>query len=181
MNPRERVFTALQHQEPDRVPRFEIWIDALRDELGVHFPQHYAWGSHVGVYCLKLGKRGDNAVDQAGEVDTQDRDEADKREFLCCTECQYPITWQTERININEKHQHVFANLHGYIYQIGCFARAPGCIPIGDETSHFSWFPGYTWRIALCGQCVTLLGWAFSSPEIQFFGLILDKLSHHKL
>ena len=34
MKPRERVFAALEHQEPDRVPRFEIWIDALLDELG---------------------------------------------------------------------------------------------------------------------------------------------------
>jgi len=34
MKPRERVFAALQHEEPDRVPRFEIWIDALLDELG---------------------------------------------------------------------------------------------------------------------------------------------------
>jgi uroporphyrinogen decarboxylase len=34
MKPRERVFAALQHQEPDRVPRFEIWIDGLLDELG---------------------------------------------------------------------------------------------------------------------------------------------------
>jgi uroporphyrinogen decarboxylase len=38
MKPRERVFAALQHQEPDRVPRFEIWIDALLDELGQHDP-----------------------------------------------------------------------------------------------------------------------------------------------
>ena len=34
MNPRERVLAALQHQETDCVPRFEIWIDALLDELG---------------------------------------------------------------------------------------------------------------------------------------------------
>jgi uroporphyrinogen decarboxylase len=34
MQPRERVLVALQHREPDRVPRFEIWIDALLDELG---------------------------------------------------------------------------------------------------------------------------------------------------
>jgi uroporphyrinogen decarboxylase len=34
MKPRERVFAALQHREPDRVPRFEIWIDALLQELG---------------------------------------------------------------------------------------------------------------------------------------------------
>ena len=30
---------ALRHQEPDRVPRFEIWIDAFFDELGQGDPQ----------------------------------------------------------------------------------------------------------------------------------------------
>jgi uroporphyrinogen decarboxylase len=34
VKPRERVQAALQHQPADRVPRFEIWIDALLDELG---------------------------------------------------------------------------------------------------------------------------------------------------
>jgi len=34
MKPRERVFAALEHREPDRVPRFEIWIDPVIDELG---------------------------------------------------------------------------------------------------------------------------------------------------
>ena len=34
MKPRERIMAALEHKEPDRVPRFEIWIDALWPELG---------------------------------------------------------------------------------------------------------------------------------------------------
>ena len=34
MKPRERVFAALNHQIPDRVPRSEFWIDALLVELG---------------------------------------------------------------------------------------------------------------------------------------------------
>lgn len=38
MKPKERVFSALKHQQPDRVPRFEIWIDALLDELGQKDP-----------------------------------------------------------------------------------------------------------------------------------------------
>ena len=38
MKPKERVFAALQHKVPDRVPRFEIWIDALLDELGQDDP-----------------------------------------------------------------------------------------------------------------------------------------------
>ncbi|UCC62034.1 MAG: hypothetical protein JSV36_14770, partial [Anaerolineae bacterium] len=34
MKPRERVLAALEHLQPDRVPRFEIWIDGLLEELG---------------------------------------------------------------------------------------------------------------------------------------------------
>ena len=34
MKPKDRIWTALDHREPDRVPRFEVWIDALQDELG---------------------------------------------------------------------------------------------------------------------------------------------------
>ena len=35
MKPRERVHAVLEGSLPDRVPRFEVWIDALFDELGV--------------------------------------------------------------------------------------------------------------------------------------------------
>lgn len=38
MKPRERVLAALQHREPDRVPRFEVWIDGLWEDLGQHDP-----------------------------------------------------------------------------------------------------------------------------------------------
>jgi uroporphyrinogen decarboxylase len=34
VTPRERVFATLEHRQTDRVPRFEIWIDALLPELG---------------------------------------------------------------------------------------------------------------------------------------------------
>ena len=33
MKPRERILAALRHEEPDRVPRFEIWVDGLLEEL----------------------------------------------------------------------------------------------------------------------------------------------------
>ena len=35
MNSRERIFAVLNHQLPDRVPRFEVWIDAMFEELGI--------------------------------------------------------------------------------------------------------------------------------------------------
>ena len=38
MNSRERIHAVLQRKTPDRVPRFEVWIDGLFNELGVTDP-----------------------------------------------------------------------------------------------------------------------------------------------
>jgi uroporphyrinogen decarboxylase len=73
MKPRERVFAALQHREPDRVPRFEIWIDALLDEFGQSNPvSAYV---NLGQDCVMLpscNPPGSNAwrtgVDEWGRV-----------------------------------------------------------------------------------------------------------------
>ncbi len=128
------------------------------------------------LYFLKTDKQPDQSVDHAQQVTPQDTDASDENEFLRCSDCQYPITRKRDRIEVNAKHNHVFVNPHGYVYQIGCYALAPGCVTVGEETSHFSWFPGYAWQIAICGQCLTLLGWAFRSHETRFFGLIVGKL-----
>ena len=56
MKPRERVLAALEHQEPDRVPRFEIWIDDdMVDELG----QNDLQSAHVnlGLDCIMIPNR----------------------------------------------------------------------------------------------------------------------------
>jgi uroporphyrinogen decarboxylase len=73
MQPRERVFAALQHQIPDRVPRFEIWIDGLLHELGQDDPvDAYV---NLGQDCVMMPSRfppGSNAwrdgVDEWGRV-----------------------------------------------------------------------------------------------------------------
>ena len=52
MRPRERVWTVLRRQVPDRVPRFEIWIDGLLSELGQ--PDPVAIYPHLGQDCLLL-------------------------------------------------------------------------------------------------------------------------------
>lgn len=73
MTPRERVFAALQHRIPDRVPRFEIWIDALLDELGQADPvSAYA---NLGQDCIMLpthtpstSNAWRNGVDEFGRV-----------------------------------------------------------------------------------------------------------------
>jgi hypothetical protein len=128
------------------------------------------------IDCLKIGSQPGRQVKQAAQETPEDRDKARRKDLLCCVECHYPITRKTDRIAVNEEHRHVFANPHGYIYRIGCFGQAAGCVAIGGESSQFTWFPGYTWRVVLCGQCLTLLGWSFRGKESLFFGLIVDKL-----
>jgi uroporphyrinogen decarboxylase len=73
MLPRERVLAALQHQAPDRVPRFEIWIDGLLDDLGQDDPADaYV---NLGQDCVMMPSQfspGSNAwgdgVDEWGRV-----------------------------------------------------------------------------------------------------------------
>jgi uroporphyrinogen decarboxylase len=55
LKPKERVFTVLQRQKPDRVPRFEIWIDALLGELGQNDPASAYVG--LGQDCVMMPTR----------------------------------------------------------------------------------------------------------------------------
>jgi len=73
VKPRERVFAALQHQEPDRVPRFEIWIDGLLDELGQDDPA--AAYVNLGQDCVMMPSQGlpgskawQDGVDEWGRI-----------------------------------------------------------------------------------------------------------------
>lgn len=73
MTPRERVFAALGHRIPDRVPRFEVWIDALFDDLGQDDPtEAYV---NLGQDCLMMpssaqlgANAGKDGVDEWGRV-----------------------------------------------------------------------------------------------------------------
>jgi uroporphyrinogen decarboxylase len=54
MKPKERVFAALEHREPDRVPRFEVWID--NDDLVAKIGDGDLQRAHVnlGLDCVML-------------------------------------------------------------------------------------------------------------------------------
>jgi uroporphyrinogen decarboxylase len=56
MRPRERVLTALEHKEPDQVPRFEVWInDDMVSELGYKDLQSAHVG--LGLDCVMIPTR----------------------------------------------------------------------------------------------------------------------------
>ena len=98
-------------------------------------------------------------------------------DYILCRQCLQVITSPTERIEMQGAHQHTFANPHGSVYQIGCFRSAAGCGYAGQSSDEFTWFKGYSWRVAVCGSCLFHLGWLFISPGSQSFnGLILDHL-----
>lgn len=96
---------------------------------------------------------------------------------LVCCDCSHPITSESERITVQGAHQHTFTNPHQVTYRIGCFRDAPGCSYAGAATNEFTWFSGYSWRIALCAGCGTHIGWVYRKLEgAAFHGLIVNQL-----
>lgn len=95
---------------------------------------------------------------------------------LCCAGCRHVVTTEAARVEIAGAHRHTCVNPAGFVFRIGCFARAPGVEGMGERVAEDSWFPGYTWQLALCARCSTHLGWRFRGLEPAFEGLILDRL-----
>jgi len=109
-------------------------------------------------------------VDLARSTSTPDHD------ALRCAVCEHRITDGAFRTARNGAHEHTFVNPHGIVHHIGCFVAAPGCSLRGDPQSAFSWFPGWSWQIAVCHQCNTHLGWIFRCAGERFHGLVLAAL-----
>ena len=95
---------------------------------------------------------------------------------LLCIRCHHPITSPKARIEVGGRHQHRRSNPHGYHFRVGCFSEAPGCKTRGQPSSHFSWFPGNSWQVTICGSCEVHNGWRFVGDAGLFFALILDQL-----
>ena len=81
------------------------------------------------------------------------------------------------RIAINGTHEHEFMNPSGIRFRVGCFATAPGCMPEGERSTVWTWFPGHAWQIELCRACG-------GAPRVvvprrarrsAFYGLVRDR------
>ena len=103
--------------------------------------------------------------------------------WLLCAACGARIAERGAATSFDGGHRHRFVNPHGLAFTIALFDGAPGCAAEGEATEHFSWFPGYAWRVAVCRGCRTHLGWAFECvgpPGVGepggFHGLIEGRL-----
>ena len=132
----------------------------------------------VSAYLLRPqpDKQNKETLENAAEDEHQEK-ESDSEKYILCRQCLQVITSPTERIAVQGSHQHTFANPHGIIYEIGCFKSVIGCGYAGPASDEFSWFRGFSWRVAVCAMCLTHVGWLFiSSSSDSFNGLILDRL-----
>lgn len=103
--------------------------------------------------------------------------EPEVEKYILCSSCHTVLTHPDEGITVQGAHEHTFANPHGVVFQIGCFQTATGCSYMGSPTQEFTWFKGFRWRVALCGNCLINVGWLFTSPAgVRFHGLILERL-----
>jgi hypothetical protein len=137
--------------------------------LGYHFPvDDLSW------YCLK--EREEEERDSLASVDTDE--ETEEEESLFCAACGFLITLWKNRISVDGSFEHTFVNPGGYIYRVGCFREAQGCLDADAPTKEHTWFKDHAWQYAVCGSCLSHLGWVYSSGgDDRFYGLILDKLS----
>ena len=102
---------------------------------------------------------------------------SENKENILCRQCRQVITDVGKHIAVDGAHRHTFANPAGNVYEIGCFFSARGCAYIGIPTEEFTWFKGFSWRVAVCRTCLTHLGWLFiGSAHNTFNGLILERL-----
>ncbi|MCP4695140.1 MAG: hypothetical protein GY859_44340 [Desulfobacterales bacterium] len=109
--------------------------------------------------------------------DKPEEDSPGSEDPILCRACLQVVTHARERIEVQGARSHSFANPSGMVFEIGCFGAAPGCAHAGPTTDEFSWFRGYRWKIAVCGGCLTHLGWRFASAGGHaFHGLILNRL-----
>ena len=99
---------------------------------------------------------------------------------ILCKNCKAFVTKPEFAIHTEQGFSRTFANPAGYVFDIGCFATAPGCREGSAPSSEFSWYPGYEWCIGLCRNCAFQLGWVFLSAQkgrdSKFYGLVLDYL-----
>ncbi len=78
----------------------------------------------------------------------EDKSEKTNKGILCAF-CRNLITSHKNKISFSGSHTHIFTNPGGFIYEIGIFNEAEGCIVYGEPTPLHSWFPPYKWNFAI--------------------------------
>lgn len=134
------------------------------------------WVRDVCFWAFKPGL-GPSALPIKEEEDEPGLDLAERSPWLRCAVCKAPVTRRAWRLAVAGKDAHVFFNPDGWLFELVCYSAAPGCRCAGKGISEFTWFPGYSWRVALCRKCRAHLGWEYANASGErFYGLIVETL-----
>jgi hypothetical protein len=106
--------------------------------------------------------------------DAAARVDDDRRVY--CRACAGFVALSQARLSVNGAQEHSFVNPEGLMFRIGCFAEAPGLSPLGEPSSHWTWFTGFSWQAGVCAGCGTHLGWSYRNASLRFVALILDRV-----
>ncbi len=124
--------------------------------------------------CFRKGNFDIPASDLQDENDTDELFQ--KKNMVLCAICRHIITSPEEVFSVKGNCDHTFVNPAGNKFRIRCFADAPGSVNSGELTNEYTWFPGYQWNYALCGNCFFHLGWFYQSDGNSFYGFIVDSI-----
>ena len=113
------------------------------------------------------------------ELEASDEEKIETEKLIICRICNNIITRPSNILGVEGEHIHTFKNPDGVVYRIGCFKKAPGCIPVSEPTYDYTWFSGYSWSVVVCAKCLNHLGWHYSSGTSGFFGLVLAYLTEN--
>ncbi|XP_032522838.2 protein cereblon-like isoform X3 [Danaus plexippus] len=100
-----------------------------------------------------------------------------RKSVLCCASCATVVARREDIFAMSSEGVHAnYSNPGGYMHDIVTVSRASNTAPGGAPSSEFSWFPGYSWTVALCSSCTSHVGWRFDArrrtlrPQ-HFYGL----------
>ncbi|XP_052752757.1 protein cereblon isoform X2 [Galleria mellonella] len=100
-----------------------------------------------------------------------------RKSVLCCSSCMGEIARREHIFAMSSEGVHSnYTNLGGYMHDIVTVSTAINTELNGAPSAEYSWFPGYTWTIALCVGCMAHVGWRFDAlkrnlrPQ-RFYGL----------
>ncbi|XP_028164628.1 protein cereblon [Ostrinia furnacalis] len=99
-----------------------------------------------------------------------------RKSVLCCSACMTEIARREHIFPMSSEGVHSnYTNLGGYMHDIVTVSAASVALD-GAPSAEYSWFPGYTWTIALCATCTHHVGWRFDAMKArlrptQFFAL----------
>lgn len=145
-------------------------------EKGLGNEAFFLYPSDIAALPMQLLERINPRQQHKPDVDLDDTDTASDK-AIRCRQCQHIITRPSHKLDVAGQHIYCFRSPADVDFVIGCFSQAKGCRTLGQATREHSWFHGYSWCIALCGQCGEHLGWHYANGSgDHFYGLIINKL-----